>query len=147
MSGEKAEKKMSDYTKYRLIEKPAMDFDTPDNNDFFLATGQDWEKITGRNKGNLVWDGVVAPYLEQVEFENEYVRRWFPEEGSNRLVVLDPAIQMGAPVLTGTRIQTANVVSMIAAGDAPAFVANCFGVDIAQVEAAERFESRLRKAA
>jgi uncharacterized protein (DUF433 family) len=117
-----------------------------DGKDFFYRCGDDWEQLTGGNRGNFTWDETVAPYLREVEFKDEYARRWFPS-GADRVVVLDPAVQLGTPVIAGTRISTANIVSMTAAGDPASLVARCYGLSVGQVEAAQRFEERLKKAA
>lgn len=119
-----------------------------DNRDFFFRDllGSDWEQLTGRNPGNFVWDEIVNPYLHEVEFEGDYARRWFPAE-SDRLVVLDPAIKFGEPVLTGTRIPTANVADMVDAGDSVSTVAESYDLTVKQVQAALGFERRLHKAA
>lgn len=117
-----------------------------DNRDFFYRSGDDWEQLTGRNRGNITWNEVVEPYLQEVEFESEYARRWFPPN-TDRLIVLDPAIRLGAPVISGTRVPTANIMSQVAAGDEDWFVAECYGLSVEQVRAASRFEKRLKKAA
>ena len=121
------------------------DFLLHDNKDFYLHD-DDLTQITGRNRDNMVLQDVIAPYLSEVEFESEYVRRWFPVE-SNRLIVIDPAIKFGEPVVSGTRIPTANIVDQINAGDAVDFVAECYGLTVEQIVAAEGFERRFSRAA
>ncbi len=120
-----------------------------DSNDFYVhdvADDSDWLQITGRNRHNRVLHLVVDPFLREVEFESEYVRRWFPAE-SGRMVVLDPAVRFGEPVVTGTRIPTANLADQVAAGDSPAVVADCYDLTVDQVLAAQGFEERLLRAA
>lgn len=116
-----------------------------DNRDFFIQ-GEDLMQITGRNRNNTVWKAAIEIYLNEVEFEAEYVRRWFPPD-SGRLIVVDPAVKFGEPVVSGTRIPTANIVDQIAAGDSAAFVAECYGLTVEQVSAAEGFERRFNQAA
>ena len=121
------------------------DFLLHDNRDFYLQDGE-LTKITGRNQYNTVMKTVVEPYLSEVEFESEYVRRWFPSE-ADRLIVVDPAIKFGEPVVSGSRIPTANIVDQINAGDTADFVAECYGLTVEQVLAAEGFERRFNRAA
>ena len=116
-----------------------------DNKDFFLQE-EDLTQITGHNRDNMVLKTVIKPYLQEVEFEAEYVRRWFPVE-SDRLIVVDPAIKFGEPVVSGTRVPTANIIDQMNGGDSASFVAECYGLTLAQVEAAEGFERRFNRAA
>lgn len=118
-----------------------------DGKDFYFRVGEDaWQKLTGRNKGNFTWDLVVRPYLHEVEFHNEYARRWFPDD-SSRLVVLDPAIQFGEPVIAGTRVPTALIAEQLQAGDSPDLLAEGYRLTLDQVLAAKEFERRLDRAA
>lgn len=119
-----------------------------DNRDFFGRNDpdDDWVKWTGKNTDQAAWDAVLAPFLHEVEFEGEYVRRWFPPETA-RLVVLDPSIRFGEPVISGTRIPTANLLDQIQGGDSVEFVAECYGLSVEQVQAAEGFELRTKRAA
>ena len=118
-----------------------------DGRDFYYRTGEDaWQKLTGRNRGNFAWDLVVRPYLHEVEFQGDYARRWFPASAGH-LIVLDPAIQFGEPVISGTRVPTAIIAEQLMAGDQPSLLAEGYGLTLEQIRAAERFESRLDRAA
>lgn len=121
-----------------------------DGKDFYFRVEgveeESWQKLTGRNKGNFAWDLVVRPYLHEVEFQNEYARRWFPADAS-RLVVLDPAIQFGEPVIAGTRVPTALIAGQLQAGDSVDLLAEGYRLTLDQVMAAKEFEGRLDRAA
>lgn len=122
------------------------DFLKHDNSDFYYRVGNDWEQITGRHRDHMVWDLVVEPYLHEVEFDDSYARRWFPS-ASGGLVVLDPAVKFGDPVIAGTRIPTANILDQLEAGDSESVVANYYDLTVEQVQAARGFELRTRQAA
>jgi uncharacterized protein (DUF433 family) len=123
------------------------DFLQHDNKDFYLrATSDQWLQLTGKQRHQQVMDIAVGPFLHEVEFESEFIRRWFPES-ANRLIVVDPAVKFGEPVITGTRIPTASIADQLIAGDPAEFVADCYGLSVAQVAAAEGFERRFGRAA
>lgn len=117
-----------------------------DGRDLFAPAGHDYVQLTGRRREHLVWKLVVEPFFKEIDFEREFARRWYPPEG-DRLVVLDPAIRFGQPVLQGTRIPTGAVADQVEAGDRVAFVAKCYDLTRSQVEAARRFELRYKRAA
>jgi len=118
-----------------------------DGGDFYYRVGEDiWQKLTGRNKGNSTWDLVVQPYLREVEFQDEYARRWYPA-AAKRLIVLDPAIQFGEPVIAGTRLLVAILAEQLKAGDSPSLLMEGYGISSEQLEAAREFESHLDLAA
>lgn len=82
-----------------------------------------------------------------IEYEGEYARRWYPAPRS-RAVVLDPSVQFGHPVLTDSGVPTASIyASFVDEGRNKARVARLFEVDPRAVDAAVRFEERLRQAA
>jgi uncharacterized protein (DUF433 family) len=82
-----------------------------------------------------------------IEYEGTFARRWFPELRS-RTVVLDPAVEFGHPTLADSGVPTASLyASYLAEGKKRATVARLFEVTPRQVDAAVRFEERLRKAA
>lgn len=67
---------------------------------------------------------------------------WEPATG----VVLEPAIQFGAPCIKGTRIPTRTVAGMIEAGDSADWTAKAFDLSLQEVRAACEWESRLKAA-
>ncbi len=90
-----------------------------------------------------VFSDIVTPSLYAgIDYEGDAARRWFPDKG--KAVVLDPAIQFGAPILSETGIPTDTLYAAYKAEDDDKnAVARIFGIDPRQVEVAIRFEERL----
>ncbi|MYA00888.1 MAG: DUF433 domain-containing protein [Chloroflexi bacterium] len=74
--------------------------------------------------------------------ETHMAKSWEPSGG----VVLEPAVQFGAPCIKGTRIPTRTVAGMIEAGDSPEYVARAFDQPIEAIEEACEWERLLRAA-
>ena len=117
----------------------------------FLWTGQgqmfvEWTEklISGSRNGQMAFD-VLRQYLIPIhglKFEPilQVAISWEASDG----VVLEPAIQFGAPCIRGTRIPTRTIVGMIEAGDSPHWVAQAYRISSEEVQAARDWESRLR---
>ena len=67
------------------------------------------------------------------------VERWSPHEN----VVMDPAIQFGAPCLKNTRIATEALWAFAEAGDSPEAIARMYNLEIELVRHAIVWEQRL----
>ena len=65
---------------------------------------------------------------------------WEPEPG----ITIQPDVQFGQSCLAGTRIPTSALWSYVAAGDPPEFVAESYGIEVADVERAVSWEERVR---
>ena len=92
------------------------------------------------------WEEVLDPFLEDVEYENELVRRWWPM--SKRVgVVIDPEYGFGLPVVEGTGIRTEIIAERDVAGDSIEEITYDFGVTPAQIKDALFYEREKLKAA
>lgn len=105
---------------------------------FIVAGNMHLVNVTAK-AGMLAWSEVLDPFLENVDFENELARRWWPR-GKQESVVLDPDYGFGLPVVHGTSVRTEIVAERALAGDATGEIAYDFGLDHHQVEAALRYE-------
>ena len=115
-----------------------------------LWTGQrelfaEWEErlVSGSRRGQAALDllrDYVVP-VKDLRFgeESRLAISWEPFDG----VLLEPQVQFGAPCIKGTRIPTRSIHGMIAAGDAPKWVAEAYEISIAEVRAAYDWESLL----
>lgn len=82
-----------------------------------------------------------------IVYDGELARRWFPE-GKHHPVVVDPEVQFGHPVIEESGVPTAALyAAWLAEGKKRATVARLYEVDPRHVDAAVRFEEKLRKAA
>ena len=91
---------------------------------------------------------VVKPSLYAgIEYEGNLATRWFPVPGNKRLVVVDPKVQFGKPVLTGSSVPTRAVYASYQAegadSAAAALVCKIFELPAGEVQAAVRFEQSL----
>lgn len=82
-----------------------------------------------------------------IEYQGDRALRWYPETRS-KTVVIDPAFQFGHPMIDECGVPTASLYSAyLAEGKQKAVVARVFDVPVRHVEAAVRFEEKLRLAA
>ena len=89
--------------------------------------------------GQGVFSNVAELYLSNIAFDAEgNPTRWRPADG----VVIDPAIQAGAPCVAGTRIPTATIADLLA-GEFPEDIAADFDLSVEAVLLAEKFEQML----
>lgn len=83
-----------------------------------------------------------------IEYEDGQATRWYPDGKRGGHVVIDPARQFGHPIVKGAGIATSTLyATYLAEGKVKSLVARIFEVEPAQVDAAVRFEEKLRKAA
>lgn len=82
-----------------------------------------------------------------IEYDGEVARRWYPE-GRGHAVVVDPEVQFGHPAIEQSGVPTAALyAAWLAEGKKRATVAKLYEVDPRHVDAAVRFEEKLRQAA
>ena len=103
--------------------------------------------IAASKKGQLAMDFLEA-YLMPVNHglvfgPDELACAWSPVEG----VIIDPAVQFGAPCIEGTRIQTEAVWALSRAGESAETLARMYQVEHRKIEAALEWEETLDKAA
>jgi uncharacterized protein (DUF433 family) len=93
----------------------------------------------GRDAGMRAWEEVLEPFLDDVEYEEELVRRWWPL-GKSVGVLVDPDYGFGLPVIAGTGIRTEIIAERTRAGDGTEEIIYDFGVTSRQIEDALRWE-------
>ena len=96
-------------------------------------------------KRQLVFSSIIRPSLYMgIEYIGDRARRWFPLGGSSKVVVLDPNVQFGTPILASAGIPTdALHAAFLAEGRDRKAVARIFSVTPQEVDAAVRFETKL----
>jgi uncharacterized protein (DUF433 family) len=107
--------------------------------DIFLDIDFDVLVNVGREAGMMAWREVLAPFLEDVEYENDLARRWWPL-GKERMVVVDPDYGFGLPVVEGTGVRTEIIAERYRAGDKTNEIAYDFDVTSEQINDALRWE-------
>jgi uncharacterized protein (DUF433 family) len=99
--------------------------------------------------GQMAMRAILADYLARVEWDVRgmpirlfpYSREKYSE--SPKIVYIDPKIRFGKPCISGTRIPTAIIAERYQAGDSMRLLEKDYGLDVATVEEAIRYESRV----
>jgi uncharacterized protein (DUF433 family) len=95
--------------------------------------------------GQWVISDIIKQLAHQIDFDEstELARRWFPSEG-NGLVVLDPLVSFGRPIIAEKGITTENIYDLFVA-EKEKIRPVCDWMDLAseEVEAAMKFERHL----
>lgn len=90
--------------------------------------------------GQLAFALIVGPLLQSLEFDAaEMAMRWRPRDG----VLIAPTVQAGAPCVDGTRVTTQVLEALAMRDEAPAVLADDFGLSLAAVQAALAYEQEL----
>jgi len=95
--------------------------------------------------GQWVISDVIIQLAHQIDFDKstESAIRWFPFEGS-RLIVLDPLISFGQPIIAEKGMRTENIFDLfIAEGKKMRPVCEWMNLTSEEVEVAVNFERRL----
>lgn len=106
------------------------------------ATGD--EKIVDVVHRQFVFSDIISPSLYAgIEYDDESAVRWFPL-GRRRTIVLDPALQFGAPVIASAGIPTDTIhAAFLAEGRDRDMVARVFDITPRLVSEAVAFEQGL----
>lgn len=106
--------------------------------------------INASRSGQLAIRQTLKNYLKRIDRDEEgLANRLFPitrleeKEDDPRIVVIDPRISFGRPVLVGTGIPTAILAGLYKAGDSVEEIARDYNCDRLQVEEAIRCEFQL----
>jgi uncharacterized protein (DUF433 family) len=99
--------------------------------------------------GQIALPKVLAEYLRRIERDPKHIPIKFyplPRELSPKVIVVNPAIAYGRPVIEGTRITTITVFERYGGGESLSDIAFDYDLDIAVVEEALRCEIEQRAA-
>jgi len=121
----------------------SMEFKTG-GHDIFVDRGSHLLNVL-RRRGAQAWNEVLGPFLDALDYEGQFARRWWPL-GHAVAVVVDPELGFGLPVVAGSGVRTEIVAERLEAGDPLEQVASDFNLARDQVEQAREFE-RTRRAA
>lgn len=91
------------------------------------------------HRGAQVWAEALDPFLRTIDYQQELARRWWPL-GREMNVVVDPDYGFGLPVISGSGVRTEIIAERFRAGDGSVEIAEDFGVRVAEVEDALRYE-------
>jgi uncharacterized protein (DUF433 family) len=115
------------------------------------------EILNVSRKGQLGLKGIIESYLDRIEYDSEqgiaanlypYLKRHPKElEDEPKLVLIDPRISFGKPVLVGVGVPTAIVADRHDAGETIAELADDYGCEASEIAKAIEYERALPKAA
>lgn len=108
-----------------------------------IAGSRDNKTIQDLVSGQYSFEKILAPYLDQVDFDREHnPLMWWPPAG-NRLIVVDPARSFGQPIVDKESVPTVVLASAFKAEKSIVDVAEWYEVSTDSVEAAVNFETSL----
>lgn len=108
-----------------------------------IAASGDSKLIDLRRRQYVIQNVVRPSLLAGIEYENGGAVRWYPMDRS-KVVVLDPEIAFGKPVVTEVGVRTDVLYdAWLAEGKMTGRVAALYEVPVKAVEVAIRFEQRL----
>jgi uncharacterized protein (DUF433 family) len=105
--------------------------------------------VSASRSGQIGIPDILCRYLQRIERDPKHIPiRFFPipYETSPKLVMMDPGIAYGRPVIKGTRINTVMVFDRYSGGESLADIADDYGLNMPLVEEALRCEIEQRAA-
>jgi uncharacterized protein (DUF433 family) len=96
--------------------------------------------------GQLYLHGILEAHLRRIEHDAQGLAlRLFPFSRGEaldvpRIVVVDPRISFGRPVIDGTSVRTEVIASRLKAGESVQDLADDYSVEVAEIEEAIRYE-------
>jgi uncharacterized protein (DUF433 family) len=102
------------------------------------------EVLTDIRRKQIVFTHIIKPSLYAgIEYDGDVAKLWQPQDAKG--VALDPSRRFGAPIIIGTGIPTDTLFdAYVAEGRDRKATARMFEINPRQVDAAVRFEERLR---
>lgn len=91
--------------------------------------------------GQLAWQEIVGPLLQEFEYEHEGVAIRWHVAGASSPIIIDPRLSFGAPTVKG--VPTWILKGRYDAGENDSMIAEDFGIDVRSVREALRFEGVL----
>jgi len=128
--------------KHPLIEEPLY------TNRIDLLIKQIDKLVNISRGGQLVIPETVEAHLERVEYDKAVgVFKFYPfvrerSVGEPKLIVINPSLGFGKPVIAGTGISTAVIASRFNARESVPDLAKEYGLETEQIEEAIRWETR-----
>ncbi|MFN0071549.1 MAG: DUF433 domain-containing protein, partial [Chloroflexota bacterium] len=107
--------------------------------DVFVQAGNELVEV-GRRKRMIAWNEFLSPFLNNLDYEFDIARRWWPR-GHEAYVVVDPEYGFGLPVIVGSGVRTEIVRERFTAGDSREQIADDFNLSALEVDHALRFET------
>lgn len=117
-----------------------------------ILTDIDGKLLSLIERGQMSFSSIVTAYAHRVEWKGRLPQRFYPwtvnrvaeadPENLRKSVVVDPAVQFGRPVVTGTRVTTKAIKDLWDVGTELRAIADEFDVTDVQVQDSVRLEER-----
>ena len=109
------------------------------------------ELITVSKGGQKAMPEILNAYLKRIEWDQGLATKLYPftrlrDFAQPKVVMIDPRVSFGRPVLTGTGIRTELIAERYKAGDSMDDLAKDYGRDRAEIEEAVRCELAIKAA-
>jgi uncharacterized protein (DUF433 family) len=88
--------------------------------------------------GQLVWEPIVGPVLEEFDYEHDGIAVRWHVAGAGSPIIIDPRISFGAPCVSGT--PTWIIKGRFDAGESDSVIADDFDLNVVAVREALKFE-------
>jgi len=95
--------------------------------------------IIANKNGQLVWREAVCEQFEQFDYDDGLALRWHLR-GRDNVVLIDPRIAFGTPVIENTGVPTYVIKERFAAGENIDDIRDDYGISLRQIEQALDFE-------
>ena len=105
--------------------------------------------VSASSRGQIAIPEIVSLYLHRIERDKAGPVRFYPfttYEGCPKLIVMDPRVDFGRPVIKGTRIETVMVFDRYSGGESLTEIAKDYDLKLPAVEEALRCEIERRAA-
>lgn len=89
--------------------------------------------------GQITWTAILPNRFEQFDYEHGLALRWYPR-GRRSVVLIDPRIAFGAPIIADRGIPTGIIRERHPAGEDLDAIADDFALSRQQIEEALAFE-------
>jgi len=130
------------------VEHPLAELDLEtDGSEIFVR--ELWLSINASRRGQIALPKVLSHYLQRIERDPKHIPiRFYPltYEASPKIIVVNPAVAYGRPVIQGTRITTLMVFERYSGGESLSDIASDYDLKTAVVEEALRCEIEQRAA-
>jgi uncharacterized protein (DUF433 family) len=106
--------------------------------------------VSASRKGQIGINEILSRYLQRIERDpNRVPVRFYPltYDTSPKLIIMDPAVAYGRPVIKDTRITTLMIFERYSGGESLIDIADDYGLEMSAVEEALRCEIDQRAAA
>lgn len=87
----------------------------------------------------------AAAFVQRVTWEDDVAARWRPDAYPDSPVVIDPGIDYGSPTVHGVKTET--LAELVESGEDEEYLADMYGLSVADVRSALAYEWATKKAA